>query len=68
MQTIIKFLANGGKVHVSFVTLLHFLDFVSFKLIADWPAVATTNVNDGVHCQCGQTNKDNSRTDKIATK
>ena len=45
MQTIIKFLANGGKVHVSFVTLLHFLDVVSFKLIADWPAVATTNVN-----------------------
>ena len=26
MQTIIKFLANGGKVHVSFVTFLHFLD------------------------------------------
>ena len=45
MQTIIKFLANGGKVHVSFVTFLHFLDLVSFKLISDWPAVATTNVN-----------------------
>ena len=25
MQTIIKFLANGGEVHVSFVTFLHFL-------------------------------------------
>ena len=45
MQTIIKFLANGGKVHVSFVTFFHFLDVVSFKLIADWPAIATTNVN-----------------------
>ena len=40
MQTIIKFLANGGKVHVSFVTFFHFLDIVSFELIADWPISA----------------------------
>ena len=53
MQTIIQFLANGGKVHVSFVTFLHFL--YSFG-----PAVATTNERFPVW-------PDQPRTVKIAT-